>query len=284
MEWLELLNRALDYVEDNLDQEIEYETAAKIACCSTYHFQRMFSYIAGVPLSEYIRRRRLTRAAFDLQIGNKVIDVAQRYGYDSPTAFNRAFQHVHGISPSAAQKEGTSLKAYPRISFSISIKGAAEMEYRIITKDSFRVVGVKALLEKDVDESFQVVPQLWQQIAQNGQMAQLIPMINQEPMGVLGVSACMDNLEKWEYYIAVASDSEVPDGMSEYRVPASTWAVFSGQGTMPHAIQELEKRIITEWLPTSDYEYANVPDIEVYLDANPTNSKFEVWLPILKRN
>ncbi|MNW45356.1 Transposon Tn10 TetD protein [compost metagenome] len=284
MEWLELLNKALDYIEDNLDDEIEYGKAAQLACCSTYHFQRMFSYIAGVPLSEYIRRRRLTHAAFDLQGGHKVMDVALRYGYDSPTAFNRAFQQVHGISPSAAQKEGTALKAYPRISFKITIQGAAEMEYRIVTKDSFRIVGVKALLEKDVEQSFQVVPQLWQQIAQNGQMSQLIPMMNQEPAGVLGVSACMDDLEKWEYYIAVATDGEVPDGMAEYEVPACTWAVFSGQGAMPHAIQELEKRIITEWLPTSDYEYANAPDIEVYLDANPTNSKFEVWLPITKRN
>lgn len=283
MEWLELLNQALDYVEDKLDGEVEYERAAQIACCSTYHFQRMFSYIAGVPLSEYIRRRRLTKAAFDLQSGLKVLEVALRYGYESPTAFNRAFQQVHGISPSAAQKEGTALKAYPRISFSISIKGAVEMEYRIVTKESFRIVGVKAQLEKDVEESFRIVPQLWQQIALNGQMGQLIPLMNQEPTGVLGVSACMDDLDKWEYYIAVASNAEVPDGMAEYVVPACTWAVFSGQGTNPHAIQDLEKRIITEWLPTSGYEYANAPDLEVYLDDHPTNSRFEVWLPIRNR-
>ncbi|MNZ48814.1 Transposon Tn10 TetD protein [compost metagenome] len=283
MEWLELLNKALDYVEENLDGEIEYERAAQVACCSTYHFQRMFSYIAGVPLSEYIRRRRLTKAAFDLQSGLKVMEVALRCGYESPTAFNRAFQQMHGISPSAAQKEGTALKAYPRISFKISIKGAAEMEYRIVTKGSFRVVGFKKLLEKDVEESFRVVPQFWQEIAQKGQIAQLIPMIHQEPLGVLGVSACMDDLEKWEYYIGVASNAKVPDGMSEYVVPACTWAVFSGQGTRPFAIQELERRIITEWLPTSGYEYANAPDIEVYLDDHPTNSMFEVWLPIKNR-
>ena len=113
MEWLDRLNDALNYIEDNLKSEIEYEMAAKIACCSTYHFQRMFSYIAGVPLSEYIRNRRLTMAALDLQNGDKVIDVALRYGYESPTSFNRAFQKVHGVSPSAAQKEGTALKAFP---------------------------------------------------------------------------------------------------------------------------------------------------------------------------
>ena len=103
MEWLDRLNDALNYIEDNLQEEIEYEKAAKIACCSTYHFQRMFSYIAGVPLSEYIRNRRLTMAALDLQNGDKVIDVALRYGYESPTSFNRAFQKIHGTSPSTAQ-------------------------------------------------------------------------------------------------------------------------------------------------------------------------------------
>ncbi|EPZ58959.1 bacterial regulatory helix-turn-helix s, AraC family protein [[Clostridium] sordellii ATCC 9714] len=148
MEWLEKLNEALQYIEGNLDGEIKYEKAANIACCTTYHFQRMFSYIAGTPLSEYIRNRRLTKAALDLQNGEKVIDVAIRYGYESPTAFNRAFQKIHNVSPSVAQKEGTFLKAYPPISFKITIKGVEEMEYRIVKKEEMRIVGAKALLRK----------------------------------------------------------------------------------------------------------------------------------------
>jgi AraC family transcriptional regulator len=280
---LKKFNDALDYIEDNLKDEIEYEKAAKIACCSTYHFQRMFSYISGTPISEYIRRRRLTLAAFDLQEGDKVIDVAVRYGYESPTSFNRAFQNIHGISPSAAQKEGAYLKAFPRISFKITIKGEAEMDYRIVKKDEFRIVGVKEKLDKDVEVNFEVVPKMWADVAQNGKIAELVPLMNQEPMGVLGVSACMDNQENWEYFISVSTDKETPKGMYEYKVPAHTWAVFSGEGPKPTAIQDLEKRIVTEWLPTSGYEYGDAPDIEVYINADPQHSKFEVWVPIVKR-
>lgn len=283
MEWLEKLNEALQYIEENLDGEIEYEKAAKIACCTTYHFQRMFSYIAGTPLSEYIRNRRLTKAALDLQSGDKVIDVSIRYGYESPTAFNRAFQKVHNVSPSVAQKEGTFLKAYPPISFKITIKGVEEMEYRIVKKEEMRVVGAKAFLEKNIEDNFKTVPMLWQEVAQSGKIMEITSLMDENSTGVLGVSACMDYLDKWEYYIAVETDKEVPKGLEEYTIPACTWAVFPGEGQMPTAIQDIEKRAITEWLPTSGYEYADAPDIELYLNQDPINSKFEVWVPIRKK-
>ncbi|AVQ38802.1 AraC family transcriptional regulator [Clostridium botulinum] len=283
MEWLERLNESLKYIEENLDGEIEYEKAAKIACCTVYHFQRMFSYMAGIPLSEYIRNRRLTKAAFDLQSGDKVIDVALRYGYESPTAFNRAFQKIHYVSPSIAQKEGTFLKAYPPISFKITIKGVGEMKYSIVKKEEIRIVGVKALLEKNIEENFKTVPKLWQEAAQSGVINQILSLMNADYKGILGVSACVDSLDKWEYYIATQTDKEVPKGMDEYIIPAGTWAVFPGEGAMPNAIQEIEKRIITEWLPTSGYEYADAPDIELYLNEDPTNAKFEVWVPIRKK-
>ncbi|CEQ08937.1 AraC family transcriptional regulator [[Clostridium] sordellii] len=282
MEWLEKLNEALQYIEGNLDGEIKYEKAANIACCTTYHFQRMFSYIAGTPLSEYIRNRRLTKAALDLQNGEKVIDVAIRYGYESPTAFNRAFQKIHNVSPSVAQKEGTFLKAYPPISFKITIKGVEEMEYRIVKKEEMRIVGAKALLEKNVEENFNTVPMLWQEVAQSGKIMEIASLMGPDSKGVLGVSVCMDYLDKWEYYIAVETDKEAPKGLEEYTIPACTWAVFPGEGQMPTAIQDIEKRAITEWLPTSGYEYADAPDIELYLNQDPMNSKFEVWIPIRK--
>ncbi|CEP90260.1 AraC family transcriptional regulator [[Clostridium] sordellii] len=282
MEWLGKLNEALQYIEGNLDGEIKYEKAANIACCTTYHFQRMFSYIAGTPLSEYIRNRRLTKAALDLQNGEKVIDVAIRYGYESPTAFNRAFQKIHNVSPSVAQKEGTFLKAYPPISFKITIKGVEEMEYRIVKKEEMRIVGAKALLEKNVEENFNTVPMLWQEVAQSGKIMEIASLMGPDSKGVLGVSVCMDYLDKWEYYIAVETDKEAPKGLEEYTIPACTWAVFPGEGQMPTAIQDIEKRAITEWLPTSGYEYADAPDIELYLNQDPMNSKFEVWIPIRK--
>nr|WP_287567477.1 effector binding domain-containing protein [Paeniclostridium sp.] len=269
-------------MEGNLDGEIKYEKAANIACCTTYHFQRMFSYIAGTPLSEYIRNRRLTKAALDLQNGEKVIDVSIRYGYESPTAFNRAFQKIHNVSPSVAQKEGTFLKAYPPISFKITIKGVEEMEYRIVKKEEMRIVGAKALLEKNVEENFNTVPMLWQEVAQSGKIMEIASLMGPDSKGVLGVSACMDYLDKWEYYIAVETDKETPKGLEEYTIPACTWAVFPGEGQMPTAIQDIEKRAITEWLPTSGYEYADAPDIELYLNQDPMNSKFEVWIPIRK--
>ncbi|MCR1848873.1 AraC family transcriptional regulator [Paeniclostridium sordellii] len=282
MEWLEKLNEALQYIEGNLDGEIKYEKVANIACCTTYHFQRMFSYIAGTPLSEYIRNRRLTKAALDLQNGEKVIDVAIRYGYESPTAFNRAFQKIHNVSPSVAQKEGTFLKAYPPISFKITMKGVEEMEYRIVKKEEMRIVGAKALLEKNVEENFNTVPMLWQEVAQSGKIMEIASLMGPDSKGVLGVSACMDYLDKWEYYIAVETDKEAPKGLEEYTIPACTWAVFPGEGQMPTAIQDIEKRAITQWLPTSGYEYADAPDIELYLNQDPMNSKFEVWIPIRK--
>lgn len=289
MEWLKRLNQSLEYIEDNLDKDIEYEKIAKIAGCSVYHFQRMFSYMAEMPLSEYIRSRRLTKAAFDLQTGDKVIDVALRYGYDSPTAFNRAFQKFHNVSPSKAQKEGTCLKAHPPISFKITVKGVERMEYSIVKKGEMRIVGTKIELNKgnngQMDESsmaenFKNVPAFWQTVGQDGRLNKIISSMDSKSKGVLGVSACMANVEKWMYYIGVETDKEVIEGLEEYIIPATTWAIFKGTGAMPTAIQDIEKRIVTEWFPTSGYEYADAPDIEVYLNQDPANSEFEVWVPV----
>ena len=283
MEWLDRLNEALNYIEDNLDGEIDYTKAAKLACCSVYHFQRMFSYIAGRPLAEYIRNRRLTKAAIDLQSGDKVIDVAMRYGYESPTAFNRAFQKLHNVTPSSAQKEGTFLKSCSPISFKITIKGVEEMNYSIVKKDEFRVVGVKVLIKKNIKENFEYVPKFWAETVKSGRLNDVTALMDEKSNGVLGLSLAMDELENWEYYIATETNKEVTEGMHEYIVPACTWAVFPGEGAMPAAIQEIQMRAFTEWLPTSGYEYADAPDIEVYLNADPANSKFEVWIPIRKK-
>ncbi|WP_206459130.1 AraC family transcriptional regulator [Anaerovorax sp. IOR16] len=283
MEWIERLNGAVSYIEEHLTDHIDYDQAAKIACCSVYHFQRMFSYIADVSLSEYIRRRRMTMAAVDLQSGeDKVVDVAIKFGYDSPTAFNRAFQSVHGVAPSQAKKEGVTLKAFPPISFKITIKGEVEMNYRIEKKEAFRIVGVSEPLYREVEKNFEIVPQMWQRIAMNGTIEKLVSMVDGQPGGVLGVSLCNEQ-EDWKYYIAVTSNKVIDDSLEEYTVPAATWAIFSGEGPMPHSIQEMEKRIITEWFPTSGYEYGNAPDIEVYLNADPQNAKFEIWVPVIKK-
>jgi AraC family transcriptional regulator len=285
MEWIERLNRAIGYIEEHISEKIDYDQIAKVACCSTYHFQRMFAYMANVPLSEYIRRRRMSLAAADLQCGDeRVVDVALKYGYSSPTAFNRAFQSVHGIAPSLVKEEGVPLRAYPPISFKIIIKGADEMNYRIEKKDAFRIVGIAQPLHQEIEKNFEIVPQMWQKAAMDGTIPKLASMMEGEPMGVLGVSVCND-FEEWKYFIAVASGKETKDqALQEYMVSPFTWAVFPGEGQCPQAIQELEQRIITEWLPTSGYEYDNGPDIEVYLNQEPQNAKFEVWIPVRKKN
>ena len=237
--------------------------------------------MAGIPLSEYIRRRRMSLAAIDLQNGNeKIIDIGMKYGYASPTAFNRAFQSVHGIAPSIAKKGGTTIKSYPPISFKLTVKGVEELSYRIETKDSFRIVGASFPLDKEIENNFIAVPQMWQNAAINGTFEKITPLMNNQPMGVLGVSVC-NNKEEWQYFIAVSSSIDTDNSLDEYIIPACTWAIFSGIGT-GISIQELERRIITEWLPTSGYEYDNAPDMEVYLNPDPNNMQYEAWIPIKK--
>ncbi|GAA0801115.1 AraC family transcriptional regulator [Clostridium sp. AF19-22AC] len=282
MDWIERLNRAMGYIEEHLCDKFEIEEAARIACCSTYHFQRMFAYMAGVPLSEYVRRRRMTLAAVDLQSGGeKVVDVALKYGYESPTAFTRAFKSVHGIAPSEAKESGARLKAFPPVSFRITIKGDSEMNYRIEKKEAFRIVGISCPLEKELEKNFEAVPALWGRAAAEGLIEKLASMMDAEPKGILGVSACGEG-QSWRYYISVATDAETDGELEEFIVPKADWAIFEGKGTNL-SIQELEKRIVTEWLPGSGYEYGNAPDIEVYLNPDPQNAIYEVWIPVVKK-
>lgn len=281
MEWIERLNKSINYIEEHITEEISYDELAQIACCSTYHFQRMFTYIAGVSLSEYIRRRKMSLAAVDLQgSSEKIIDISLKYGYSSPTAFNRAFQSIHGVAPSALKNEGVSIKSFPPITFKFTVKGVEELNYRIETKPAFRIVGKSYPLNKEIEQNFLEVPQMWQNAVMDGTIKKIIALMNSQPQGVLGVSACNDN-EKWKYYIAVSSTADIDTSLEEYIVPGCMWANFPGGGT-GKSIQELEKRIVTEWLPTSGYEFTEGPDIEVYFNPDPNNTQYEVWIPIKK--
>lgn len=280
MDWITGLNKTMDYIEAHLSGEIDYEQLARLACCSSYHYQRMFAYMAGVSLGEYIRRRRMSVAAADLQGGEKVLEVALKYGYQSPTAFNRAFQSVHGLPPSALRETGASVKAFPPLHFTITIKGVEQMEYRIEKRGPFRVVGVSTAIDKDMEKNFDKIPLFWGQAAADGVIEKLAGMMDAQPMGILGVCACTGE-EEWRYWIAAASTRQ-DAALEEFTVPAATWAVFPGSGTN-QSIQELERRVLTEWLPSSGYEYGNAPDIEVYLNADPQNSKYEVWIPVVKK-
>ena len=282
MDWIIRLNNAVNYVEEHLTQEVEFEALAKIACCSSYHFQRIFAYMAGMTLTEYIRRRRMSLAAAELQNGqDKVIDLALKYGYSSPTAFNRAFQSVHGMSPSAAKEQGVLLKSFLPISFKITIKGAQEMDYRIEKKEAFRIVGVSMPVHQDMEQNISIIPPMWGKAAMDGTVAKLAGMMNTQIKGIMGVGTYGEE-QNCRYWIAAPSTLPA-DGLEEYTVEPFTWAIFTGKGQCPQAIQDLERRIITEWLPSSGYEYANGPDIEVYLNPDMSNATFEVWIPVIQK-
>ena len=286
MEWLKKIGKAIDYIEDNLDKEISYDEAARIACCSPYYFQRVFSYVSGVSLAEYIRRRKMTQAAFELQrADSRVIDVALKYGYSSPTSFNRAFQNVHGITPTAAKLGGNVLQAYPSIQFKIEITGGSAMAYRIAEKPPLRIVGIRIPLTSDMEDNLRIVPECWKALLPGEQFLEICKLSNGEPRGILGISVYRNPKEIY-YYIGVATNSSAPAGMYECEIPAATWVIFENDGRFKEDVQSVFKRFYMEWLPFSGYKYAELPDIEVYpiCSGQPVNGHSEVWIAVSKED
>ncbi|BCK01134.1 AraC family transcriptional regulator [Anaerocolumna chitinilytica] len=280
MDTLENMKKAIDYIESNLDGEIEYERIAKIALCSQYHFQRMFGFLIGVPLSEYIRRRRLTLAAFDLQNGNeKIIDIALKYGYNSPDSFSRAFMAMHEVTPSKAREKGISLKAYPRVTFTLSIKGVVEMNYRIEQKKSFTVVGIKERFS-NIDGLGENVGKMWSETPQET-ISQIAGLGN----GLVGVYSGMYEDNTTDYYIASITEKDGSETMCKLEIPSHTWAIFDITGPMPTAMAEIWGRIFSEWFPTSGYEHAEAPEVEWYSngDLGSSDYKSEIWIPVIKK-
>ena len=283
---VEKLGKAIDYLEDNLDKEISFDEAARIACCSPYYFQRVFSYVSGVSLAEYIRRRKMTQAAFELQrTDSRVIDVALKYGYSSPTSFNRAFQNVHGITPTAAKLGGNVLQAYPSIQFKIEITGGSAMAYRIVKKPPLRIVGIRIPLTPDMEDNLRIVPEFWKVSLQGKQFLEICRLSNGEPRGILGISVYKNPKEIY-YYIGVAANSPAPAGMYECEIPAATWVIFDNNGRFKEDVQSVFKRFYMEWLPFSGYQYAELPDIEVYpiCSGQPVNGHSEVWIAVVKED
>ena len=287
MEWLANLSNAIEYIEKNLDQELSYDEAARIACCSTYYFQRIFSYAAGVPLSEYIRRRRMTQAAFELRASDrKVLEIALKYGYTSPTAFNRAFKSVHGISPTAARNEGCTLNAYPPLRFTVEVAGDTPLPYRIEEKGPLRIVGARLPLTEDWEHNRAIVPPFWQRNLDEGRLPSVHRLSNLPPQGLLGLSVYRNPQEIF-YYIGVSTDATVPEGMHEERIPSASWVVFEDNGPYRQTVQNIFRRFATEWLPASGYIYAELPDIEVYPYReesqnfpNIRNRPVQVWIGV----
>ena len=272
------MNKAMSYIEENLSNKIDLKEVAKLACCSTYHFPRMFSSIAGISLSEYIRRRRLSLAAFELQSTNiRVIDVALKYGYDSPDSFARAFYNLHGVKPTVARSRGIQLKAYPKMSFQITIKGETEMEYRIEELDfECSIVGIKEPVV--TEDAFKIIPELWRKASENGLLEKLMDMSWENPKcklaGILGICGEQASITdpKFNYLMGVRYDNPNIAGMEKMIIPKSTWAVF------PNVV-EAWKRLYIEWLPTSGYDLEDLPCIECYYVPGHSPEE-ELWVPI----
>lgn len=272
----------MEYIETNLADNISYDKIAQIACCSTYHFQRMFPFITGVSLSEYIRRRRLTLTAFELQTTDtKVIDVALKYGYDSPEAFARAFKNLHGVIPVSARDKGVSLKAYPRMSFHISIKGDAEMNYRIEQRGSFEMFGVYGLINSDQKTAFSEVPQFRKKCDDDGSVDLMNELLGRFGDTVLHAALYDHTKESFKYMVCynLPKGLELPERFTKISVPALTWAIFPE----PQCdLQKLWVRIYSEWFPTSEYEQVEGPSFEMYYGM-AVNVTGEIWIPIKKK-
>lgn len=290
MDSLKRMNDALNYIEENLDNEIDLKEVARLAFCSEYHFQRMFSFLSGISLSEYIRRRRLTVAAFELNNSNiRIIDLAVKYGYSSPDSFTRAFQGLHGITPSEARHNGKSLKAYPRMTFQLSIKGGNEMNYRIVEKEAFHIIGIKKRVPIVFSGVNTEIAAMWKSLNE-GIITKLKELSNVEPLGLISASVNfsegrMEEKGELDHYIGVATTQECPENLAKIEVKASTWAVFEAVGTFPDALQNVWGRIYSEWYPASNYEQAEGPEIlwNEHKDVTSPTFKSEIWIPVLKK-
>lgn len=290
MDSLKNMNGAIKFIEENLTNEIDFKEVARLAYCSEYHFKRMFSFLAGISLSEYIRRRRLTLAAFELKNSNiKVIDIAIKYGYSSPDSFARAFQHLHGITPSEARSNGHSLKAFPPMSFQLSIKGGSEMNYRIEEKEAFHIIGIKKRVPIIFNGVNPEIASMWKSLDEK-MITELKNLSNVEPLGLLSASANfsegrLEEKGELDHYIGAATTRECPDNLTQLKVDASTWAVFEAVGPFPETLQNVWGRIYSEWFPSSNYEQREGPEILWNENKDITSPTFrsEIWVPVMKK-
>ncbi|MDR7080560.1 AraC family transcriptional regulator [Neobacillus niacini] len=290
MNLLKNMNDAMKYIEENLTNEIDFKVVARFAHCSEYHFKRMFSFLAGITLSEYIRRRRLSLAAFELINSNsKVIDVAIKYGYNSPDSFTRAFQQLHGVTPSEARNNGQQLKAYPLMTFQLSIRGGNEMNYRIEQKEAFNIVGIMKRVPIIFEGENPEITAMWKSLTME-KIEQLKNLSNVEPIGMIQASTNfsegrMEEKGELDQYIGVATTLECPENYTKLEVPVLTWAIFESTGPFPSTLQETWGKIYSEWLPSSHYQVTEGPEILSIKSKDLTSPSVicEIWIPILKK-
>lgn len=284
MEWTEAIRQSIEYIEENITENISAEDVAKHVYMSPFYFQKGFSLLCGYTVGEYIRNRRLALAGGELAAeGAKVIDVALKYCYESPDSFAKAFTRFHGISPREVQKGGNMIKTFAPLKINISLKGGYIMNYKIVKKESFTVFGMSKRF--DYETCKKEIPAFWQEHYQKGN--------GKYVAGMFGINIDKNMGGKdFEYWIADICDDgkEVPLGFEKITIPSFTWAVFSCDGPMPEALQNVNKKIFSEWLPAlKEYEFAAGYCVEMYDDASKypggtmdKNYHSEIWIPIRK--
>jgi AraC family transcriptional regulator len=278
---------ALDLIEKKMEEPLDIEEIAKAAYSSPFHFQRMFHMLTGITLADYKRKRKLTLAAQELAMSSsKVVDVALKYGYDSPESFSKAFRKIHGIAPSEARNSGVSLKAFPRISFQLSLKGDIPVDYQILEKKAFTVVGKTFRTTMQNNEQTRQIPRFWGECYQDGTIAKLGSFSTDENM--FGIMMDMQpGKDDFTYMIASKADvtSSPADGFVLSTIPASTWAIFTSIGPVTRAIPSVFGRIYQEWFPATGFEHSGAPEMEVYPPGDVTAEDYrcEIWVPIVKK-
>ena len=291
MNWIQGIQRAIDYVEANITEELDFDDVARQAFSSPFHFQRVFSMLCGFSLGDYIRMRRLSLAGEELSRGNaKIIEIALKYGYDTPESFSRAFTRFHGIAPSEA-KRGGKVRVFTPLSVKLTLTGGRKMDYRIEKRDAFQVVCKRKRVDKPQSgTATREISAMWQEFGADGTMERLIGYLPEQPVlkGLLGICFSSElDAKQFPYGIGVEYDGRaVDDDFEILTIPASTYAVFTSCGKMPDAFVETYHRIVTEFFPQSaQYEYAENAEIEVYPSANTDDPNYacEIWIAVKEK-
>jgi AraC family transcriptional regulator len=286
---LKELSKVIEYIDTHLTDDINLEAISEFAGVSDYHFRKIFFYLSGMSLSEYIKNRKLSEANKDLLNGEKVTDVAYKYGYQSLDGFTRAFKKWSGFLPSDAIKKGMS-KSFPKLSFVITVKGGISMEFRIEEKPAFNLVGVSRRVPMQFEGVNNEIVKLAQSITAE-QREEMRSLQNIEPYEIVNASYDADfNFLKEEgdltHLIGVlTTEDEVSNHLDKVSVEAGTWAVFPNEGPFPSTLQETMAKVYTEWLPSSDYEVINSPTFS-FTRMNEEKQGYaysEVWIPVRKK-
>ncbi|WP_405921733.1 GyrI-like domain-containing protein [Streptomyces sp. NBC_00122] len=284
---LEGLNQAMDHVEARLDGAIDIAELARIAMTSEYHFRRLFSALAGMPLSEYIRRRRLTVAGAEVLAGERtLLDIAVRYGYGSGESFARAFRAMHGVGPGETRQTGAALQSQPRMSFRLVVEGSSSMQYKVVEKDAFKVVGKKARVPLVHEGMNPAIAEFIRGIGPDT-VRRIADLSDQDPEGIVSVSDDLDpsraeGTELDYYHAVVTGAADVPQDLDVLHVPAGTWAVFENSDPFPQALQYLWRDVFTQWFPSNPYESRPGPEILRVQPDESGEAETALWIPVAR--